>query len=220
MSITVYGHLLSQPTRAVAWFCMLANIPHKFEVVDMMKGEHKQEKYLKINPSGLVPAMRDEAADVTIGESNAILQYLSECEGVDSTWFPTDRKQRAKVLQYLHWHHTGTRKLTMDLFRPVVFAAMGQGSANVVEATEKIAPILAKLNEWLAESGYVCGTGSPSIADIACYCEVDQLKVFNMGNLEKYPAIGEWIGKMEKLPFHEESHKVLNGTYAMLKDKL
>jgi len=218
--ITLYAHWVSQPSRAVGWFCKLNNIPFNFEFVDFLKGDHKKEDFQKISPSGFIPVMRDSSCDVCICESNAILQYLAEKENCGD-WFPADRKIKAQVLQYLHWHHSNTRKLTTSLFKPYVFGVLGRGPAcDVPKATEEVVPALQKINEWLSSGSFLCGTSSPTIADVACYCEFDQIKLFNLGNLESYPAIQAWIAKMEQLPYHNEVHKDLNDLHASMKDKL
>ena len=45
--------------------------------IDMEAGEHRQEKYLSQNPTGLVPALKLPTSH-TIGESAAIVLYLGE----------------------------------------------------------------------------------------------------------------------------------------------
>ena len=47
-----------------------------YEVVslDFMKGEHKSEDFLKINPRGQMPALVD--GDIKVYESTAICQYI------------------------------------------------------------------------------------------------------------------------------------------------
>ena len=59
-----------------------------------------------------VPALTDKLADGSIFklfESNAMLSYLSESKGVADHWYPKDHQKRAKVNEYLHWHHLNLR---------------------------------------------------------------------------------------------------------------
>ena len=106
-SLTIYGFPLSQPTRSVLLLCKENSIPYTFKLVDALKGENLKPEFRKIHPAGLVPAIEDGEGFV-LGESGAILQYLSEVHGLNS-WYPSDFKQRAKVNFWLHWNHNKTR---------------------------------------------------------------------------------------------------------------
>ena len=59
----------------------------------------------------------------------------------------------------------------------------------------------------------MCGTDEPTIADLTCYTEFDQVKKFNLMDLSSYPRIEQWIAKMEKLPHRDEAQKALNDIY-------
>ena len=217
--VTLYAHWVSQPSRAVGWFCLLNKIEFNFEFIDFFAGAHKTEEFQNLSPNGLIPVLKDDSIDLVIAESHAILQYLAEKANADS-WFPSDPKTKAKVLQYLHWHHLNTRKLTTVLFKPVVLGALGLGpSVDAEQATKDVSPALERINNWLSNDTFLCGTATPTIADLSCYCEIDQLKLFNLGKLDSYPNIITWIAKMEQLPSHEEAHKGLQEFFASSKDK-
>ena len=64
---------------------------------------------------------------------------------------------------------------------------------------------MKKLDGWLSESKFLAGS-SPTIADLACYCELDQLKLFELFDISSYPSITSWMLEMEKLPGYNESH--------------
>jgi glutathione S-transferase len=46
--IILYGSVLSQPTRAVQWFCKLNKIEYDFKEVNPRKGDLKSEDYTKM----------------------------------------------------------------------------------------------------------------------------------------------------------------------------
>ena len=54
-SFKLYGLSQSSCTRRVALIAKERNIPYTFEVVDMVKGEHKQESFREHQPFGQVP---------------------------------------------------------------------------------------------------------------------------------------------------------------------
>jgi len=68
--------------------------------LDYMKGDLKSSAYLKINPTGKVPALADN--DFTLWESNAINKYLcSKCPG--NSLYPDDPRVQADIDRWLSW---------------------------------------------------------------------------------------------------------------------
>ena len=57
----------------------------------------------------------------------AILQYLVDRFSTPDHWYPKDITTRAKIDEYLCWHHTNTREgagnLFFDVVRSVVFSS-------------------------------------------------------------------------------------------------
>ena len=41
VKLIVYGHLLSQPVRAVLSFCKHNNIPYEFKIINIQRGENR-----------------------------------------------------------------------------------------------------------------------------------------------------------------------------------
>jgi len=68
--------------------------------IDMEAGEHQKEKYLKQNPTGLVPALKLPNLH-TIGESAAILLYLGEQCSDDRLVPQSDDAERPYFLYWL-----------------------------------------------------------------------------------------------------------------------
>ena len=91
-------------------FCLLTKIPFTLKLVRLFLSNDEfrhSEEYRRISPLGQVPAIQD--GDFTLVESHAIMQYLAVSRNVADHWYPKDLQQRAKVDQYLHYHHTNTR---------------------------------------------------------------------------------------------------------------
>ena len=53
--ITVYWHIISQPSRSVKAILIAGRIPHNTVDIDFLKGEHKSEEIAKKNPRQLIP---------------------------------------------------------------------------------------------------------------------------------------------------------------------
>src|SRR3569833_60266 len=71
-------------------------IPYELVEIDILKGETRTPEFLKMNPSGHVPAL-EVSPGRTIAESNAILWYLAG----NSPLCPEDRAERAEMLQWM-----------------------------------------------------------------------------------------------------------------------
>ncbi|MCD9560930.1 hypothetical protein HAX54_019793 [Datura stramonium] len=54
----------------------LKGLEYEYKAVDLLKGEHRDPEYLKLNPLGYVPTLVD--GDAVIADSFAIIMYLEE----------------------------------------------------------------------------------------------------------------------------------------------
>ncbi len=68
----LYFHPVSTVSRPVMLFASDNGIALDTQVVDLTKGEHLQDAYGAINPSRLVPVLKD--GDFRLTESSAILK--------------------------------------------------------------------------------------------------------------------------------------------------
>lgn len=57
MVIKLYVDFMSQPSRAVWAFCLIAKIPFELKETKIAKMEMRTEEYKKINPMAKVPAI-------------------------------------------------------------------------------------------------------------------------------------------------------------------
>jgi glutathione S-transferase len=69
-------------------------------LVNVYRGEGRTAEYLAINPTGKIPTLVD--GDLTLYQSNAILQYLCEAHGDFRLW-SRDPKARARIARWLYW---------------------------------------------------------------------------------------------------------------------
>ncbi|XP_033098619.1 glutathione S-transferase theta-1-like [Anneissia japonica] len=217
MSITVYYHPLSQPSRAIVLFCRLNKIKHETKVVDFSKEEHKSPEYTAIQPSQVVPAIKD--GDFCLGESTAIVRYLAAKYKVADHWYPADLKARARVDAYLAWQHTGLRKAGCDVMINEVFTPRSTGKKDQ-EAVDKYVKTaeetIGKMNKiFLKGQKFLCGE-EISIADLFAICELIQPLSCPSGKglLKNQPEITEWMKRVEAIlnPDYDEMNKQLKMT--------
>lgn len=137
-------------------------LPYAVRAIDLMKGEQKQEWFLKLCPNGRIPAIEDDG--FAVFESGAILVYLAEKTGM---LMPADPRGRSRVLQWLMFQMSGIGPM------------MGQANVFFRYFPEKIKPAIDRyqgevrrlfgvLDRHLADHEYLAG--DYSIADIATWC--------------------------------------------------
>src|SRR5262249_29877698 len=77
-------------------------LPYKAQVVDLMKGEHKQPPYKALSPFGKAPAIVDpdgpDGQEIIVSETLAIAWYLAEKAGGDLL-----PKGAAEQAEFLMW---------------------------------------------------------------------------------------------------------------------
>lgn len=96
-SCSLVAHILLRELSIPYTTVLLAFGPDGVEAAD---GSFSHADYRKINPSGLVPALRVE--DEIITELPAILTYIAGLRP-ESKWFGKDNLERAKVYRWLCW---------------------------------------------------------------------------------------------------------------------
>lgn len=172
----------------------------KFETlkVDYFSGEQKSPAYLAINPNASLPALVD--GDLTLWESNAILQYAADKAGADSA-YPKDLKVRADINRWLlweanQWFPSAYVYLVENVVKPLLKAEPDQAVLAAQKPNfDKLAGIL---EQRLAKQPWVCGQ-NVTIADIALASPM-HLHQFQKLPLDPYPGIRRWYGQLEAMP--------------------
>jgi len=177
MTITYYYDVLSQPARSVLLFIKANDIPVEEKHISLMKGEQNSEEFKKVNPFGKVPAIDHDG--FVLSESVAIIQYLAATFNTKDHWYPKANKTRARVDEYLAWHHSNMRKTAIAWIRQVVFAPMM--TKVPVEESVKVS-LAADYDKTLDEfenyflsskEGFIGGANDISIADLLASQEID-----------------------------------------------
>jgi glutathione S-transferase/3-isopropylmalate dehydratase len=106
--ITVFGE--GRGFRVV-WLLEEMGLPYRLRDVDLLAGVENDPEFLKINPAGFIPAIRD--GDVTMVESIAIMEYLAGRYG------PTPLApgaQDAAFSSYQQFLHLGEAGLAASIY--------------------------------------------------------------------------------------------------------
>ena len=91
---TLYTTPLSANGRKVRAVSHHLALKPEVKIVNVFEGEGRAPEYLAINPFGKIPTLVDD--DLTLGESNAILQYIAESYGDCRLW-SHDPRRRADI---------------------------------------------------------------------------------------------------------------------------
>ncbi|HEY3698362.1 MAG TPA: glutathione S-transferase family protein [Spongiibacteraceae bacterium] len=93
----LYGFGPTRSLRAL-WALQELDVEFEFVTVNLLAGENRRPEFLRINPTGKLPALVD--GDTVLTESAAIALYLAE-KYRDKGLIPTDLKQRAQMYRWM-----------------------------------------------------------------------------------------------------------------------
>ena len=180
--------------------------------VDIMKGDQKEDWFIKICPNGRIPAIVDgDNEDLAIFESGAIMLYLAKKSG---KLIPADEKGESRVTQWLMFQMSGIGPM------------MGQANVFFRYFPEKLQPAIdryqnecrrlfevidknLKNNEWVA--------GEYSIADIANWCWV-RTHNWSGVSIDGLEHLDRWKNAMYEQPGMKAGIKVPIPVENILKD--
>ncbi|MCH9674861.1 MAG: glutathione S-transferase family protein, partial [Gammaproteobacteria bacterium] len=178
--LIIYGIPNSQPVRAVLWPCLMKRLPFELRLTNQNRDAKTPDFLSDVNPRGTVPAIDDDG--VVLWESHAILVYLAEKHGWNDLW-PIEPVSRAKVNQYLHFHHRNTRELVVPWSRaiwPTVFGVSTPDAewlrnhtfAGLQNNESVCTQTLRIIDAMLARAPFLADQSAPTLADVAAYEEL------------------------------------------------
>jgi glutathione S-transferase len=211
----LYHDPTSEPSRAVHWFCLAAEIPVELEYVWLTRGEHRSARLLRVNPRHQVPALAH--AGLHLSEAVAIISYLAEIEGCGGSWLGGSPADRARIQLLLSWYHTTLRlKITLRYLLPHLLMPAYNGLEQAEEAViqrsrDNFAETLAHLDDFLVGGDFLCG-GCETVPDLLFAAELFALDIDPDRDryLTPWPRIVRWLERMRRAPGYEVSHLAWN----------
>lgn len=220
--VQLYVDLGSQPSRAVLWLTKLLSIPTDVHALRLDKGDTRTEEFLKkIHPQGRVPAVVYEGESFI--ESSAIMMFLCDKFEGGERFYPKDLKRRFHVNSYLCWHHE-FRAGAAGYFAGIIMGPVVSNKAvpedRIKKAEMNLDKVLGQLERyWLNGSLYIGGATSPTIADLQCINELNQVVPFYPACVDKYPHVQAWVSRMEAVPHYTEMITGWKKVVGLLKGK-
>ncbi|POM73145.1 Glutathione transferase, theta class [Phytophthora palmivora] len=199
-----------QPSRAVEWVMRLKKLEHELVLTEFGSHTFTSDEFLAWNPNGLIPVLLD--GDFVLFESHAIMVYLAEkFEWTDL--YPKDIHVRAKVNEYLHWHHTNARLITMKVLVPLKRIKLNKQLPDDIVLVKEAPTIIAKLVQLMEKflvKDYIAETNELTIADVAAYCEFVQIELMGIFDFTEYSKFSAWMQRMKTVPMRDEIHATLD----------
>ena len=111
------------------WLMEETGLPYERVLTDISTGAQKAPEFLKINPMGKVPALKD--GDAALGEAAAICGYIADrCPEAKLAPAPSDPK-RARYLQWLFFSPSCIEPALIQIFTKLeVPASTRRGEAQ------------------------------------------------------------------------------------------
>lgn len=187
--LTLFDYRPSQNGWKIRVILGLLKRPYQTREISIFEGEGQTESYLRINPTGSVPAIQLEDGRA-IAESNAILAFLAQ----GSEHLPSEAYSRAKVDQWLFFEQYNIEPVIGSL-RFWSLTGRREGNAALVEAKRAAGlKTLSALERSLADRDFLVGD-MLSVADIAvfAYTHLADDADFDLTN---YPALTAWLRRV------------------------
>jgi glutathione S-transferase len=192
--ITLYDYLPSQNAYKVRLLLSHLQRPYQQKFVSIFEGEGQRPEYLRINPTGAVPALQLEDGRV-LAESNAILWFLA----AGTPYLPDDLFAQAKVLQWLSFEGDYVQS-TVATLRHWVMTGKAARRPEMLVASKRQGSLksLGVLDRHLGSSAYLAGD-SYTIADISVFAYVHRADEAGLP-LSDFPNVVAWIERIRAQP--------------------
>jgi len=211
--VEFYFDPVSPPSRCVHMTLKALGEGFIEKKLQLFKGEHKSEAFLKINPAGQVPAIKD--GNFTLGESRAIACYLCNKYNTAASkkLYPTDPMKRAVVDRLLLM----SDNLTLAIMKQInLFGVMFNGEQPNEDNLEEAAKALKMCSEFLGNKKFVTGD-NVTIADFFLYTPFMLYNIATTDDIQEkfYSSEGgdtvkAWMRHVSSLPYYDEVHKEAN----------
>jgi glutathione S-transferase len=203
-TFTLYTTPLSANGRKVLAACRHLQLEPDVKIVDVYRGEGRTPEFLAIHPQGKIPVLVD--GKLTLLESNAILQYVSEAHGGYRLW-SHDPKERAAIARWLYWEASQWQPALAPILGGFVARSLGllpDDTPVVVDwAEERFRAVAQMLDDHLRGREYLAND-ELSIADFSVGAMMMYVRGawFPFGEL---PGIAAWYERIEQLDAWKET---------------
>ena len=185
----LYSYFRSSAAYRVRIALNLKGLDYKVVPVHLLNngGEHRSEAYRHVNPSALVPTLTD--ADLSLGQSMSILEYLEETQ-TEISLLPADARMRAHIRAFCQSiaceiHPLNNLRVLQYLSQTLHVSDKAKSEWYAHWITEGFTTLEALLQD---SPGQFCFNDTPTLADCCLVPQVYNARRFNI-DLSAFPKI-------------------------------
>ena len=201
-----------------AWRVLLTlevkRLTYQSTLLEFSKGEHKAPEFLKLNPRGKVPVLKDDG--FVLSESLAIMAYLDK-KYPEPPLFGTSPQETGLIWRTILEMEGYIVTAGDKLVRPLFFGQGLEDTDRIQESAAAIRREFKRVDTELEGANWLIGK-QISAADISLLPLVqmivraagkDAAKPFNFELLpleKNFPSIAAWVKGIEALPGYERTY--------------
>jgi len=198
--LKIWGRATSSNVQKVLWCC--AELGLDFERLDVGGpfGGNRDPEYLKLNPNGLVPTVKD--GDLIMWESNTICRYLASTRRGEQL-YPRDPGARTHVERWMDWQLAVIGPPMGQLLFGLIRSTPETRDAAAIEAGRRRA--LAGwtiVDDALADRPYLAGD-QVTLAEIVLGTQIYRWFTFAIER-PNLPNLHAWYQRMRQRPGFKE----------------
>jgi glutathione S-transferase len=194
--LTLYDFELSEGCYRVRLLLSLLKLTHERVTVNFFPGfEHQQPAFLKINPLGQLPVLRD--GELTLRDTQAILAYLARKYDPAGGWLPSDPAALGEVLMWLFF--TASELAPASAARLHDMLAFPADATAARKAARKAFRIMDDAMTEREHDGASWFVGDhATLADISLFPSIALSRDFGVEH-DEYPALRRWMRRVRGL---------------------
>ena len=201
-----------------SWRVMLTleikHLKYESRLLEFSRQENKAAEYLKLNPRGKVPTLKD--GTFTLCESLAIMAYLDQ-KYPDQSLFGRSPEETGLIWRAISEAESYLVGPGSKVAMPIFFGKGLEKRDEIRAAAATIREELTRVDTALNHSDWLVGS-QVSAADIALFpliqlilraASKDAAKPLELGLLplgQTYPAIAGWVKRIEALPGYDKTY--------------
>lgn len=203
----LYHFPASPNSRRVLAVAFHLGIKLDLQELDLLKGEHLQPFFLKLNPNHQVPTLVD--GDFVLWESAAIMIYLTTRKP-GNTLYAADPQTQADINRWLFWNVSAWgAACTILIMERLIKKAINLGDPDpdeIAKGETQFHRYAQVLDDHLRGRDWLVGR-NVTLADyaVASYLELTDAAQYPV---EKYREINRWYGNIGKLEAWQKSSPV------------
>ncbi|KAH8357747.1 hypothetical protein KR200_002819 [Drosophila serrata] len=196
--IVLYGVDMSPCVRAVKLTLKALNLEYEYKEMNLQKGEHLTEEFLKKNPQHTVPVLEDNGT--AIWDSHAIATYLVDKYAKSDELYPKDLIKRANVNQRLYFDASVIYASLVNLVAPFWLNGVTELPQEKLDSAHRG---LQMLETFLSSGTYLVGD-TLTLADLVTGPTVSALQAVVDIEPTVYPKITAWMERLNEIAYYKD----------------